>query len=84
MSIVAAWTVEESAGWTADYRVVERRTWLWPVRIDGRWHRGDYAELQVMYAEESPPTCWLTVARSLDAGAMLPAGHHGTVMEKLS
>lgn len=84
MAIVAAWTVD-SPGWTADYRVVERRTWLWPVRLNGHWYRGPYADLQVMYAEENPPTGWLTVGRSVHADALLPGGRtHGVTMVSVS
>lgn len=66
MIATVAWEREEAPGWTAAYRIVAGYAWL-PTRIEGRWRwRVPYYALQVMYAEEQPPTAWLTVERALD------------------
>lgn len=71
MSVVREWHVQESPGWTADYRVVSEHTGVFPVRIDRHWYRGPYMALQVMYAEESPPTPWITVRKARDEVSLL-------------
>lgn len=71
MRVLEAWQVKEAPGWTADYRIVARTARVIPVRVAGRWYRGPYFTLDVMYAEENPPTPWITVWKALTRDALM-------------